>query len=144
MTPDADVVFVETFDIKGGDFIKAGEASGAVKRYLKELGLPSDVVRRTAIAVYEAEMNVVVHAYEGTLRFALTDEAIVIEVADRGPGIADIEQAMREGYSTAPPEIQEMGFGAGMGLPNMDKNTDKMTIESKVGEGTIVRMVIYL
>lgn len=139
-----DQVFEEVFELKGGDFKTAGEASGAIKRFLKELGLSPDLVRRASVAIYEAEMNVVAHAYKGKLIFRINNDAITVKVADRGPGIEDIELAMTEGYSTATPEVQEMGFGAGMGLPNMKKNTDGMNIESKVGQGTTVTMVIRL
>jgi serine/threonine-protein kinase RsbT len=130
------------YEIEGKDFRNAGKVSSKVKEILKELGFDPDFVRRVAIASYEAEMNVVCHAEKGVLHFAIFPEALRIVVEDKGPGIPDIELAMQEGYSTAPPEIREMGFGAGMGLPNMKKNTDELNIVSTVGQGTVVEMVI--
>ena len=130
------------YEIEGKDFRNAGKVSSKVKEILKELGFEPDFVRGVAIASYEAEMNVVCHAEQGTLHFAILPEALRIVVKDRGPGIPDIDLAMQEGYSTASLEIREMGFGAGMGLPNMKKNTDELNIVSTVGEGTVVEMVI--
>lgn len=130
------------YEIEGRDFRNAGKVSSKVKEILKELGFDPDFVRGVAIASYEAEMNVVCHAEQGTLHFAILSDALRIVVTDKGPGIPDIDLAMQEGYSTAPPEIREMGFGAGMGLPNMKKNTDELNICSTVGEGTVVEMVI--
>lgn len=130
------------YAIEGKDFRNAGKVSSKVKEILKELGFEPDFVRGVAIASYEAEMNVVCHAQKGTLHFVILPEALRIVVRDRGPGIPDIDLAMQEGYSTASLEIREMGFGAGMGLPNMKKNTDKLDIVSTVGEGTVVEMVI--
>jgi serine/threonine-protein kinase RsbT len=130
------------YEIEGRDFRHAGKVSSKVKEILKELGFDPDFVRRVAIASYEAEMNVVCHAEKGTLHFTILPGTLRIVVKDRGPGIPDIELAMREGYSTATLEIREMGFGAGMGLPNMKKNTDKLNIISTVGQGTVVEMVI--
>ena len=130
------------YEIEGKDFRNAGRVSSKVKDILKELGFDPDFVRRVAIASYEAEMNVVCHAEKGTLHVAILPEALKIVVEDQGPGIPDIELAMQEGYSTAPPEIREMGFGAGMGLPNMKKNTDELNIVSTVGKGTVVEMII--
>jgi len=130
------------YEIEGKDFRNAGKVSSKIKEILKELGFEPDFVRGVAIASYEAEMNVVCHAQKGTLHFFILPEALRIVVKDRGPGIPDIDLAMQEGYSTASLEIREMGFGAGMGLPNMKKNTDELNIVSTVGEGTIVEMVI--
>ena len=130
------------YEIEGKDFRNAGKVSSKVKEILKELGFEPDFVRGVAIASYEAEMNVVCHAEKGTLHFAILPEEMKIVVEDKGPGIPDIDLAMQEGYSTASLEIREMGFGAGMGLPNMKKNTDELNIVSKVGEGTVVEMVI--
>jgi anti-sigma regulatory factor (Ser/Thr protein kinase) len=130
------------YEIEGNDFRNAGTVSSKVKEILKELGFDPDFVRRVAIASYEAEMNVVCHARKGVLHFAILPEALRIVVKDRGPGIPDIELAMQEGYSTAPPEIREMGFGAGMGLSNMKKNSDELNIVSTVGQGTVVEMVM--
>jgi serine/threonine-protein kinase RsbT len=130
------------YEIEGKDFRNAGKVSSKVKEILKELGFNPDFVRKVAIASYEAEMNVVCHADKGALHFAILPEALRIIVEDKGPGIPDIELAMQEGYSTAPPEIREMGFGAGMGLSNMKKNSDELNIVSTVGQGTVVEMVI--
>jgi anti-sigma regulatory factor (Ser/Thr protein kinase) len=130
------------YEIEGKDFRNAGKVSSKVKEIMKELGFDPDFVRGVAIASYEAEMNVVCHAEKGTLHFAILPAALRIVVTDRGPGIPDINLAMQEGYSTAPLEIREMGFGAGMGLPNMKKNTDELNIVSTVGEGTVVEMLI--
>jgi len=130
------------YTIEGKDFRNAGKVSSKVKEILKELGFEPDFVRGVAIASYEAEMNVVCHAQKGTLHFVILPEALRIVVRDKGPGIPDIDLAMQEGYSTASLEIREMGFGAGMGLPNMKKNTDELNIVSTVGEGTVVEMVI--
>lgn len=130
------------YEIEGKDFRNAGKVSSKVKEIMKELGFDPDFVRGVAVASYEAEMNVVCHAEKGTLHFAILPEELKIVVKDRGPGIPDIGLAMQEGYSTASLEIREMGFGAGMGLPNMKKNTDELNIVSTVGEGTVVEMLI--
>jgi len=136
--------FEESFQLIGGNFVNAGEASTQLKLKLTELGLSEDIIRRTTIATFEAEMNVIIFAAAGWLRYYITPEYIKILVEDMGPGIKDIELAMQEGYSTAPEWIREMGWGAGMGLPNMKKNSDEFKIDSVVGEGTTVEMVIYL
>ncbi|MCP2520223.1 anti-sigma regulatory factor [Candidatus Aminicenantes bacterium AC-335-B20] len=133
-----------SFVIKGKDFGNAGNVSTKIKDLLKEIGIPPSIIRRVAIATYEAEMNVVMYANHGTLNFALTPQKIEIVVDDRGPGIEDIELAMQEGYSTATEEMREMGFGAGMGLPNIKKNSDEFEITSEVNKGTKLRIVIYL
>jgi anti-sigma regulatory factor (Ser/Thr protein kinase) len=130
------------YEIEGKDFRNAGKVSSKVKEILKELGFDPDFVRRVAIASYEAEMNVVCHAEKGMLHFTILPEALRIVVTDKGPGIPDIDLAMQEGYSTASTEIREMGFGAGMGLSNMKKNTDELNIVSTVGQGTVVEMAI--
>jgi len=131
------------FFILGKDFTMAGEASSMIKYTLQHIGFCSAIVRRTAIATYEAEMNMVIHADSGTLQANITPEFVEIIAEDLGPGIADIPLAMQEGYSTAPDHIREMGFGAGMGLPNMKKCADEFFISSEVGKGTIVRMILY-
>jgi anti-sigma regulatory factor (Ser/Thr protein kinase) len=128
--------FERSFRIEGGNFSKAGRASADVKKILREVGLAPEVIRRLAIACYEAEMNVVAYAREGAMTLTIHPARVRLVVADRGPGIADIELAMQEGYSTASDAIREMGFGAGMGLPNIKKNVDRMTLTSQVGEGT--------
>ncbi len=130
------------YNLKGGDFETAGEASSKIKRVLQQIGVRSDVVRRIAISSYEAEMNVIIHAYRGILRAAIFPDRTELSIEDEGPGIADIDMAMQEGYSTAPDHIREMGFGAGMGLPNMLRCSDEFAIDSVAGEGTKIKIVI--
>ncbi len=132
------------YEIKGGDFGNAGRVSTKIKEMLKEIGIDSSIIRRVAIATYEAEMNVVMYAYHGMLNFTLTPQQIKIIVDDEGPGIENIELAMQEGYSTATEEMREMGFGAGMGLPNIKKNSDDFEITSNVSKGTRLKIIIYL
>lgn len=131
-----------SFQLIGGNFTNAGEASTSLKNKLTELGADENTVRRVAIATFEAEMNVIIYAAAGLLRYYITPYNIEVRVEDMGPGIEDIELAMKEGYSTAPEWVREMGWGAGMGLPNMKKNSDKFNIESVIGEGTTVKMII--
>lgn len=140
----ADNSFVQEYSIKGWDFARAGEASCEIKNILKQIGVSQDVIRRVAIASYEAEMNVVMYARQGTMRCEIDTQKITIIIDDEGPGIADIEQAMQEGFSTATPEIREMGFGAGMGLPNIKRNADDCQITAVVGRGTKVAMSFHL
>lgn len=128
------------FTIEGGNFTAAGEASSRVKAILRQLGLGAGFVRRATIAAYEAEMNVVIHAFRGEMEVRIGPEAVEVKVVDEGPGIPDIELAMQEGYSTAPDAVREMGFGAGMGLSNMKRCSDELSIESQVGVGTSVHM----
>lgn len=128
------------FDVQGGDFAKAGDASSRVKRVLQQIGAPDEIVRRVAVACYEAEMNVVIHANQGKVVMEADLQKIVITVSDEGPGIEDIAQALRPGFSTASDAIREMGFGAGMGLPNMSNCASRLRIESGMGSGTTVRM----
>ena len=129
--------------VPGDDFTRAGEASGAVKRTLKQLGFHPDVVRRVSIAMYEGEINMVIHAGGGEAVVDIDPDRVDILLQDHGPGIKDVDQAMQAGWSTAPDNVRALGFGAGMGLPNMKKYTDEMEIDSVVGEGTKVRMVVY-
>ena len=129
-----------SFDVVGGDFERAGEASAKIKKMLKMIGVPADIVRRIAIGTYEAEMNVIIHAGGGNVAAEAFSDATVITVTDEGPGIPDIEKALQEGWSTAPDHVRQMGFGAGMGLPNMVKCSDKFDIQSVVGEGTTITM----
>jgi anti-sigma regulatory factor (Ser/Thr protein kinase) len=136
--------FQHTYRILGGDFTNAGRAAGRLRNILKQIGIPSAVIRRTATAAYEAEMNVVIYARRGELYFAVTPERITIIVKDQGPGIPDIDLAMQEGYSTASKEVQDMGFGAGMGLPNILRNVDRLEISSDVGRGTTVQFSIQI
>ena len=132
------------YEVDGQDFTLAGATSAKVKKYLKQLGLSPDVIRRTAIAMYEAEINMVIHADGGVIDVEISPECIHIVFCDRGPGIPDIDKAMQEGFSTATNEIRELGFGAGMGLPNMKKYTDYLEVESEVGKGTTIKMRVNL
>ena len=135
---------IYTYDIDGSDFTRAGEASSAVKNRLKMLGVDSAAIRKTAIAMYEGEINMVIHADGGTITVIISDDAITMVLADRGPGIPDIDQAMQEGFSTARPEVRSLGFGAGMGLPNMKRFTDEMKIDTVLGKGTTIIMKVNL
>jgi serine/threonine-protein kinase RsbT len=137
-----EVLYERAFRIKGGDFDKAGEVASQIKSTLQAAGIPPGTIRRVAIASFEAEMNVVIHAREGEIEFILTTENICITVKDQGPGIEDIELAMKEGYSTATDDMREKGFGAGMGLPNIKKSVDNLELESEVGVGTKLTMSI--
>lgn len=132
------------YTVPPDDFTRAGEASSSVKSALKKLGYPSDAIRRTAIAMYEGEINMVIHANGGEIGVVITGDKIEITLADKGPGIPDVEQAMKEGFSTASESVRNLGFGAGMGLPNMKKYTDEMQIETALGEGTTVKMAVYM
>lgn len=129
-----------SFDVAGGDFDRAGEASSKIKKMLQRLGVPADIVRRIAIGTYEAEMNVIIHAGGGNVAAEVFPKSTVITVSDQGPGIPDINKALQEGWSTAPDYVRQMGFGAGMGLPNMVKCSDDFQIQSEVGKGTIITM----
>ena len=135
-------IYTLHYDVAGDDFTHAGEASGSVKRRLKKLGFGSDTVRRVAIAMYEAEINMVIHGGGGVIDVEITPEKIDITLADQGPGIPNIELAMQEGYSTAPDNVRALGFGAGMGLPNIKKYTDQMDIETEIGVGTTIHLVV--
>ncbi len=135
---------VQEYAIDGWDFTKAGEVSCEIKNILKEIGIFQDVIRRVAIAAYEAEMNVVMYARRGQMRCQISPTEVKIIVDDEGPGIEDIDLAMQEGFSTATPEMQEMGFGAGMGLPNIKRNSDSFNITSEVGRGTRLEILFYL
>lgn len=130
------------YTVPGDDFTRAGEASSSVKKALKKIGINPDVIRKVAIAMYEGEINMVIHAGGGVIDVDITPEAVSMVLQDHGPGIADISLAMQEGWSTAPDDVRSLGFGAGMGLPNMKKYADDMTVESVVGEGTTVRMTV--
>lgn len=131
------------FDIQGGDFTHAGFPSSEVKKVLKQLNIDGKTIKRIVIALYEAEVNVVAHAWKGVITVEIDENKITSVLEDEGPGIPDIDLAMQAGYSTASKKVRDMGFGAGMGLPNMKKNTDELVIESEVGVGTKVKMVNY-
>lgn len=133
-----------TYEIDGENFSAAGEASTAVKRVLKKLHLPPAIVRRAVVCMYEGEINMVIHADGGEALLEVDEEKISIVLKDRGPGIPDIDKAMEEGWSTASSSVRAMGFGAGMGLPNMKRNADDMKIETELGVGTTVTMVIHI
>ena len=130
--------------VDGEDFSSAGQASVQVKKNLRRLGIPPEVIRKISIAMYEGEINMVIHADGGDAEVLVYEDRIVMILTDRGPGIADVEKAMQEGYSTAPDNVRSLGFGAGMGLPNMKRYTDDMKIESVVGEGTTITMTVLL
>ena len=132
------------FNVDGDDFTSAGQASVQVKKDLRRLGIPAETIRRVSIAMYEGEINMVIHAGGGTAEVRVTEEAIEIILSDTGPGIADIDKAMQAGYSTAPDTIRSLGFGAGMGLPNMKRYTDYMDVQSTVGVGTTITMKVNL
>ena len=132
------------YSIDGDDFTRAGEASSSVKNKLKQLGLDSDVIRKVAIAMYEGEINMVIHADGGEITVTVADSGITMILADTGPGIPDVEQAMQEGWSTARAEVRSLGFGAGMGLPNMKKYTDEMQIDTVIGKGTTITMKVSI
>jgi serine/threonine-protein kinase RsbT len=130
--------------VDGEDFTRAGEASADVKKNLRKLGVSPDVIRRVAIALYEGEINMVIHADGGVIDVEVSPESITMSLKDQGKGIEDVEKAMQEGYSTAPDEVRSLGFGAGMGLPNMKKYSDSMKIESTLGVGTNVYMTVSI
>lgn len=138
------VLLKQEFKIQGGDFVNAGESSCKVRNTLREIGIESDLVRRIAIAAYEAEMNIVMYAKQGIMRINVYKDKILLTIDDTGPGIENINQAMQPGFSTATEEMREMGFGAGMGLPNMKKNADVFKITSRVGKGTRIEIKIFL
>jgi anti-sigma regulatory factor (Ser/Thr protein kinase) len=128
----------ECYEIRGGDFDTAGEISGEIKIILRDLGIDAASLRRVVVVAFEAEMNLVMYARRGTLTFILTENEVNLEIQDEGPGIPDLELAFQEGYTTATDEMRELGFGFGMGLPNMKKNSDELKIETEVGKGTSV------
>ncbi len=134
----------KSFHIKSRDFIRAGEASISVQNLLKSMDFDPRLIRRVAICGYESEMNVVMHGGDGILSIEVDSGKLILEIADDGPGIEDIELAMQAGYSTANDDHREMGFGAGMGLPNMKKNSDQIQVESKKNDGTVVRMIFFI
>lgn len=139
-----DNVLSQQFEIKGGDFSNAGKTSTSIKEILQEIGIDPSIIIRASIASYEAEMNVVMYAYKGMLTLNISPEKLQIKLEDEGPGIENIELAMQEGFSTATDEMREMGFGAGMGLPNIKKNADRFEISSIPGIGSTLNIVICL
>ena len=132
------------FNVEKGNFVTAGEASATMKRTLKRLGVSAAVLRRVAVAAYEVELNLIIHTLGGKLSLLLDDQNIYVVSQDVGPGIPDIEMAMTEGFSTAPADVRNLGFGAGMGLPNMKRNADDFFIDSAPGQGTTIRMTFRL
>ena len=133
-----------TYKIEGGDFVNAGKASSEIKRTLKQLNVAQKTIKRVVVSLYEAEVNIVAHAHRGDIDVAINSESISITLKDEGPGIKDIDKAMEVGFSTASPSVISMGFGAGMGLPNMKKNSDYLNVESEVGVGTTVTIKVAL
>jgi serine/threonine-protein kinase RsbT len=137
-------LYTNSFDIEGGNFSKAGTIATRIKSILKELGLPNDVVRKSAIVSYESEINIVSYARKGIVTLTVTSKTVEIDVTDEGPGIPDIELAMKQGYSTANQQIREMGFGAGMGLYNINCYSDKFDISSELNKGTFLKIIINI
>ncbi len=133
-----------SYDIDGENFTSAGEASTMVKRSLRQMGFTPEIIRKVSVSMYEGEINMVIHAKGGKATVDIYEDRIVIVLADEGPGIPDISLAMQAGYSTAPENIRSLGFGAGMGLPNMKKYTDEMKIDTIIGKGTTVTMTVYV
>ena len=132
------------YDIDGADYTVAGQASSSIKKILKQLGVNPDIIRKAAISMYEGEINTVIHGKGGAADVLIAPDKIIITFTDNGPGIKDIEKAMQEGFSTASDEARELGFGAGMGLPNMKKYSDELNITSEIGKGTTVEIIINL
>ncbi len=132
------------YNVDGEDFTSAGQASVQVKKNLRRLGIPPEIIRQVSIAMYEGEINMVIHAGGGEADVIVSEDKIDIVLADKGPGIADIPLAMQEGYSTAPDSVRSLGFGAGMGLPNMKRYTDEMHIDSEIGKGTTIKMTVRI
>jgi len=139
-----EAVYTQSFKIKGGDFVNAGTVSVKIKKVLKEIGVKPEIVYRVSICCYEAEMNIVMYAEEANLDFTITPKQIIVVIKDKGPGIENIEMAMKEGFSTATREMREMGFGAGMGLPNIKHNSDEFEIESVVSKGTKLKFKVNI
>ncbi|MGI6172770.1 MAG: ATP-binding protein [Christensenellales bacterium] len=130
----------EVYPIEAGNFTSAGEASGQIKQILKKLGVPSNVVRRVSVAAYEVELNLVIHSHGGEMELKVLPDKVELDIRDRGPGIPNLDLAMKEGFSTATDDVRTMGFGAGMGLPNMRRNATSFSISSTVGVGTVIEM----
>ena len=137
-------ILTNAYDVRAGEFQTAGDASASIKRKLKQIGVNSAVLRRIAVASYEAELNLIIHSHGGQPKLEMTPDSIILVSEDVGPGIADLDKAMQEGFSTASEEARDLGFGAGMGLPNMKRNADGFSIESEVGKGTRIQMSFKL
>lgn len=144
MPQDESLVYEDFFPVEGGNFEAAGQVTGHIKAILKQLNLPKEVIRRAALVAYESEINIVSYAQQGKIKLAVSPREVIVEAIDEGPGIEDIELAMQAGYSTANDKIREMGFGAGMGLNNIDSYSDSFTIVSEVGKGTHLRMIVKI
>lgn len=138
------MIIKETYPVKADDMTCAGDVSARIKRHLKRLGIPSSIMRRVSVCTYEAEINLVIHSNGGQIDFEISEDRILVRARDVGPGIPDIDKAMTEGWSTASNEVRNMGFGAGMGLPNMKRNADDFHISSVVGEGTDISMIFNI
>ena len=138
------MVIQESYPVQADDMTAAGDVSARIKRHMKRLGVPAAVMRRVSVCTYEAEINLVIHSDGGQIDFEIAEDRITVRAKDVGPGIPDIDKAMEEGWSTASPTVRAKGFGAGMGLPNMKRNSDKMDIQTTLGVGTTVTMVIYI
>ena len=134
----------ETYPVKADDMTCAGDVSARIKRHMKRLGIPSSIMRRVSVCTYEAEINLVIHSDGGQIDFEISEDRILVRARDVGPGLPDIDKAMTEGWSTASNEVRNMGFGAGMGLPNMKRNADEFAISSVVGEGTDISMIFHI
>lgn len=138
------MIIKETYPVRADDMTAAGDVSARIKRHMKRLGIPSSVMRRVSVCTYEAEINLVIHSGGGQIDFEISEDRILVRARDVGPGIPDIDKAMTEGWSTASNEVRNMGFGAGMGLPNMKRNADEFAISSVVGEGTDISMIFHI
>ena len=138
------MIIKETYQVKANDMTAAGDVSARIKRHMKRLGIPGSIMRRVSVCTYEAEINLVIHSDGGQIDFEISEDRILVRARDVGPGIPDIDKAMTEGWSTASNEVRNMGFGAGMGLPNMKRNADEFAISSVVGEGTDISMIFHI
>ena len=138
------MVIQESYPVQADDMTAAGDVSARIKRHMKRLGVPAAVMRRVSVCTYEAEINLVIHSDGGQIDFEIAEDRITVRASDIGPGIPDIDKAMTEGWSTATNEVRNMGFGAGMGLPNMKKYSDEFDIQSTVGVGTTVKMLVNI
>ena len=138
------MIIKETYPVKANDMTAAGDVSARIKRHMKRLGIPGSIMRRVSVCTYEAEINLVIHSDGGQIDFEISEDSILVRARDVGPGIPDIDKAMTEGWSTASNEVRNMGFGAGMGLPNMKRNADEFRITSVVGEGTDISMIFNI